>query len=428
MNKIAYVTLGCPKNQVDTEELAETISHYGFGYTESLNDADACIINTCCFIDDAKRESIEMILEIASQKRNGSKLIVIGCMGQKYRNELIKEIPEIEVVFGVNDVDNILAYIKSSLKSDEMTTQPAIDPKLPYHYIKIADGCSRSCSFCVIPSIRGKFRSQRPDDILYNVKRNLEKGVKEIILVAQDITGYGRDCETEFGLSNLVRNIAELDGDFWLRLLYLYPAGVNKDLIQVMAEEDKVCNYFDIPVQHSDDTILRSMKRGYTRKEFLDTVSYIRRSVEDPILRTSLIVGYPGESDEQFNGLKEFVKQVEFDRLGVFKYSPQEGTYSYGLGIEVPASIKEDRFHEIMTIQSEISARKNADLVGNTMRALVDDVEDKTCIARLYSHAPDIDGEVIIRSCSADRLGQFITVRITDAYDYDLAGEMINGQ
>ncbi len=426
MNKIAYVTLGCPKNQVDTERLSEKVLRQGFGYTEDPEEADAFIINTCCFIDNAKRESIETVLEVAGQKKNGSKLIVMGCMGQKYREELIREIPEIDAVYGVDDFDDILAYIGSILRPDKDTGASIEQPGLPSYYVKIADGCSRNCSFCVIPSIRGKFRSTGHIEIIDTVNIGLEKGAKEIILVAQDITGYGRDIGNDLSLSGLVRDIAGMEGDFWLRLLYLYPAGITGDLIRSIAEEEKVCNYFDIPAQHADDTILRSMKRGYTRRDVMDTIALIRKNAADAVLRTTLIVGYPGETDKQFNALKEFVRQVEFDRLGVFKYSPQEGTRSYDLGNDVPEPVKEERFHEIMTIQSEISARKNAELVGRTYRALVDDVEENICIARLYSHAPEIDGEVIIGNCSEDWSGQFVHVRITDAYEYDLAGEIVN--
>ena len=406
MHKISYVTLGCPKNQVDTDTLVEQISGAGFGFTEDPEEADAFIVNTCCFIDDAKRESIDVILQVAKQRKNGSKLIVMGCMGQRYRDDLMREIPEIDSVFGVEDFGNILEYVRSEFGSGEGERESPPDIESSYGYVKIADGCNRTCSFCVIPAIRGSFRSDRQNLILKRVEKLLARDVKEIILIAQDITGYGKDLKEDIDLSGLIGKIADIEGDFWIRLLYLYPAGVTDELIDVMAENEKVCSYFDIPVQHSENDILRSMRRGHTKDDIKRIIDKVRNKIPDATLRTALIVGYPGETGEHFEGLKRFVIETEFDRLGVFKYSPQEGTPAYSLEGQVPEEIKEERFDEIMRVQSEISFKKNKELVGKQFRALIDDIDGDTGIGRLYSHAPEIDGVVLIKDCPMEKKGK----------------------
>ncbi len=418
--------MGCPKNQVDTDTLVEKIFGAGFGLTEDTETADAFIINTCCFIDDAKRESIDVILQVAKQRKNGSKLIVMGCMGQRYRDDLMSEIPEIDAVFGVEDFGNILDYVRSELEPGRIRNgnMPEIDTS--YGYIKIADGCNRTCSFCVIPSIRGRFRSYRQELILMKAEKLMERGVKEIILIAQDITGYGKDLKKNIDLSSLVGKIASIDGDFWIRLLYLYPAGVTEELIDVIADNNKVCSYFDIPVQHSENDILRSMRRGHTKDDIKLTIENIRKKIPDAALRTALIVGFPGETDEHFEGLKRFVIETKFDRLGVFKYSAQENTPAFALEGQVPEEIKEERYDEIMRIQSEISLKKNLELVSKQFRAFIDDIDGDSGIGRLYSHAPEIDGVVLIKDCPVELKGNFSNVRITDAYDYDLIGEIID--
>jgi ribosomal protein S12 methylthiotransferase len=426
MNRIAYVTMGCPKNQVDTDTLVEQISGAGFGLTEDPETADAFIVNTCCFVDDAKRESIDVILQVAKQRKNGSKLIVMGCMGQRYRDDLMREMPEIDAVFGVEDFGKILEYVRSELEPVMGEREDSIDTETSYGYVKIADGCNRTCSFCVIPSIRGRFRSDRQELIINRAKKLLERSAREIILIAQDITGYGKDLKEDIELSSLIGKIADIDGDFWIRLLYLYPAGVTDELIDVIAGNDKVCSYFDIPVQHSENDILRSMRRGHTKDDINRIIDKIRSKVPDAVLRTALIVGFPGETDEHFEGLKRFVIETEFERLGVFKYSPQEDTPAYALEGQVPEEIKDERYDEIMRVQSEISLKKNKELVGKQFRALIDDIDGDTGIGRLYSHAPEIDGVVLIKDCPLKIKGEFSNVRITDAYDYDLVGEIID--
>ncbi|GBD99753.1 ribosomal protein S12 methylthiotransferase RimO [bacterium BMS3Abin07] len=425
MHKVAYITLGCPKNQVDTDHLIAKINDSGFGYTEEMDDADLFIVNTCCFIDDAKRESIDIILKLSQQRKKDSKLIVMGCMGERYRHDLKKEIPEIDAVFGIGDDDDILRHIRTILKPSSRPEQPGPVRCSSYAYIKIADGCNRSCSFCVIPYIRGGFRSIRPEKVINEAKNHLGNGVKELILVAQDITGYGNDIDGNYNLSSLVRDIAGLNGDFRIRLLYMYPTGITTELIDLIADEEKICNYFDMPLQHSDDDILISMKRGYSLRDFRETVAYIRKRIPDAVLRTTLIVGFPGETERQFRNLKHSLNEFSFDRLGVFKYSRQEGTLSYNNRGNIPQKIRDRRYDEIMRIQSGISLEKNMDLVGRKFRALADEIDGRGAIARMYSHAPEIDGAVLIRDSKKINESDFIEVRITDAYDYDLAGEII---
>jgi ribosomal protein S12 methylthiotransferase len=430
--------------------MIELIGGHGYGYTDNMRDADAVIVNTCCFIDDAKKESIEVILRAAEYRESGTKVIVTGCMGKRYRDELQKEIPEIDAVFGVEDFENVLAYVdrifspctgkdgkpvRKALRKKVSAGQTLpekglmvagpekVQTSLPYAYVKIAEGCSRGCSFCVIPSIRGRFRSVPSEDVMRRVRLHLEKGVKEIILVAQDITEYGGDLGNGHTLARLIRDIAALDGDFWLRLLYLHPKGITTELLSAIASNEKICRYVDVPVQHSEDRVLKAMKRGHTKEFLVKKLDQIRKAIPDVVLRTSLIVGFPGETEKEFGNLVEFVRMEEFDRLGVFRYSLQEETRAAKLTPKVPERVKGERMEEIMKVQSEISLRRNRSVVGKAFRALVDEVDDTTGIARLYSHAPEIDGVVILPDCRPDRTGSFADVVITGAYDYDLSGK-----
>jgi ribosomal protein S12 methylthiotransferase len=292
-----------------------------------------------------------------------------------------------------------------------------------FAYIKIAEGCDRTCSFCVIPSIRGKYQSRNPDEIVREAEERVRSGTKELILVAQDITSYGKEIGT-YSLSRLLRNIASLSGNFWIRLLYLYPAAVSDELIETIGTEDKVCNYIDMPLQHSEERILRLMGRGGSRKKFEELVLRIRRALPDVVLRTTLIVGFPQETDKEFDDMAKFVQNVQFEHLGVFMYSPEEGTDAYTLKGQVSEKMKQKRYNEIMSIQSAISLKKNKRFIGRTFKALVDDVENNIAIARLYSQAPDIDGVVFVQNETVDK-GAFVTVRIDEAYDYDLRGTLV---
>jgi ribosomal protein S12 methylthiotransferase len=431
MKTVSIVSLGCPKNLVDSETLIRKLVSSGISYSSYPDKSDVILINTCGFIDDAKKESIQEILNMVEVKKQNKKkrLIVFGCLAERYRKELQKEIPEIDALWGVNRDSDIVDYCKNIMSYDGMhrkQEESQILPLVPhdsFSYIKIAEGCDRTCSFCVIPAIRGQYHSRSPDEIIQEAEAHVRSGTKELILVAQDITSYGKDIG-KYSLSRLLKDIASLSGDFWIRLLYLYPTSVNDELIETIGTEEKVCNYIDMPLQHSEEKILRLMGRGGSRKTFEDLVLKIRKALPDVVLRTTLIVGFAQETDREFDGLAEFVQHVQFEHLGVFMYSHEEGTNAHALKGQVSKKMKQKRYDEIMSMQSVISLEKNKRLIGRTFKALVDDDENNIAIARLYSQAPDIDGVVFVQNDTVGK-GTFVTVRIDEAYDYDLKGTMV---
>jgi ribosomal protein S12 methylthiotransferase len=433
--KISLISLGCPKNLVDSEHLLKQMREEGMGYSMSPEEADIIMVNTCGFIEAAKKESIEEILNLAQLKEGDirKKLVVFGCLAQRYGEELNKEIPEIDALWGLGRERDILEYCKkisaeigdetpsSCISTDSIGTELLFDK--PYAYLKIAEGCDRNCSYCVIPAIRGNFRSIDPEQILAEAEGHIQSGKKELILISQDNTAYGKDREG-YSLSRLVRDIASLQGEFWIRLLYLYPTSITDELIETIGSEDKVCKYIDMPLQHISEKILKHMGRGGSRKLYKKLISKIRERVPDVNLRTTVIVGFPQETDKEFHELVEFIQDTKFERLGVFCYSREEGSPAYKLKGQVPQRIKIKRFHEIMKIQSGISLEKNKLLVGRTFRALVDETDGKIAVARLSSQSPDIDGVVLIQD-SRVKKGTFADVTIDDAYDYDLKGTII---
>ncbi|MDI6801346.1 MAG: 30S ribosomal protein S12 methylthiotransferase RimO [Thermodesulfovibrionales bacterium] len=442
MIKINITTLGCPKNQVDSTHLTTRFESEGFVHVDDPNDADIIIINTCGFIKAAKEESVEEILNLAKLKAGGKKLIVFGCLAQRYRDELIKEIPEIDSIFGVGEEEKIIGYCKraeeqkfvSEERKDLLSgTFKLPSPRSSYAYLKIAEGCNKKCTFCVIPSIRGRFRSIKYEEILKEAEGYVKSGVRELILVAQDITNYGKESEGH-NLISLLKGLTSIDGDFYIRLLYLYPTEITDELLQFIANEPKVQKYLDIPLQHSEDKILRLMGRRGTRKEYIKLVRKIRKIIPGVALRTTFIVGFPGETEEDFNGLVDFIEEIRFDRLGVFKYSKEEGTAAAKLKGQVPEKVKDRRLDEIMRRQAAISLEKNKELIGKGYPAIVDEIDEDVAIARLYSHAPEIDGVVIIqraedRGQKTDekiKIGDVVNVEIIDAYDYDLKGKLID--
>lgn len=426
MKTFTIISLGCPKNTVDSRHLIESLKKEGFIYSEDFKNADFILINTCCFIEDAKEESIDEILTAAKFKFN-KRLIVFGCLAQRYKKELKREIPEIDEIFGVNQSRYIIDYMKSYahnkgnfLKHSNYT----IEPK-SYRYIKIADGCNRRCSFCIIPQIRGKFRSMKPEEILSEAEKFINLGIKELILVAQDITQYGKDLKG-YGLKELLTDLSRIDGNFWIRLLYLYPSEIDKELLSKIEKEDKIVKYIDLPLQHSEDRILRLMGRRGSRKDYLKKIKEIREFIPGVTLRSTLIVGFPTETEYEFQRLVDFIEEVQFDRLGVFKYSREEGTNAYNLKEQIPESVKERRYKEIMERQSLISLEKNKSFVGKKYEALVDYVDADIAISRLYCHAPEIDGTVILENASDINPGDKVTVLITEAYEYDLKGVIVS--
>ncbi len=433
MGKVSLLSLGCPKNLVDSENLLRKLREKGICYSSSPEESDIIMINTCGFIESAKKESIEEILKLArlKEKYRDKKLVVFGCLAKRYADELKIEIPEIDAIWGIGEDERIVEYcrkitekkrqIDSSL--EKMSYSFSILPGISYSYLKIAEGCDRGCSYCVIPDIRGGYRSRDPKHILKEAGEMIASGVKELILIAQDITAYGKDIKG-YSLSRLIKDIASIKGDFWIRLLYLFPTSINDELLETIIAEEKVCNYIDMPLQHSEDKILKLMGRGGSREYFEKLISKIRDVIPDVTLRTTFIVGFPHETEKDFNELLKFIRNIRFDRLGVFTYSREEGSTAYKMKGQMPELIKIERHNRVMEIQSAISLEKNKRLIGKRFRALTDEVEDNIAITRLYSQAPDIDGVVLIKNTDIKQ-GSFVDVKITEAYDYDLKGEIL---
>jgi ribosomal protein S12 methylthiotransferase len=457
MSKVSVISLGCPKNLVDSETLLTKLRREGFLCVRETDDADLVLVNTCGFIEDAKKESVDEILKLRHITEEGRKLLVFGCLAKRYGDELTKEIPEIDGLWGVGEEDEIVAYCKKvaargnsreTAAGDKVPFTDGLLPPTPssYAYLKVAEGCSRGCTYCIIPSIRGPFRSMEPDSILRKAQDHIDSGTKELVLVAQDLGNYGREYRG-YSLSSLVRDIASISGDFWIRLLYLNPTSIHDELLSVIAEEEKVCKYLDIPLQHSEDKILKAMGRSGTHRSNAQLIKKIREAIPQITLRTTFIVGFPGETEDDFSGLKGFIEEMGFERLGVFTYSREEGTRAASLKMHVPRKTRERRRDEIMKLQCSISVEKSKTLVGKKFRSLVDEVEGDTAIARLVSQAPEIDGVVIINGrevrksgragekrlgtekrldfpASSLKAGKFVKVRITEAYDYDLKAEL----
>lgn len=430
MNKVHIKTLGCPKNAVDSDKLAAAMAESGFVFVQDEADADFLLINTCGFITSAKEESINEILRLSAEKKGSKKLVVLGCLAQRYREELLKEIPEIDAIMGVADEAGVIGYCRgiageAALREKAYSGAFMLDTDtagFPYAYLKISDGCDRKCTFCAIPSIRGRFRSMEPDAILKDAVRHIENGKKELVLVAQDITSYGKGIKDQ-NLMSLLRQIAAIDADFRIRLLYLYPTNIDDELLELIASEEKIYNYFDIPLQHSEDRLLRLMGRRGSRQEYTKLIRRIRRMIPGAVLRTTFIVGFPTETEHDFNALCDFVEETRFDRLGAFKFSKEEGTPSYALNGQVAEHTKERRLAELMQRQALISLEKNRELVGQKYEAIIDEVSGDAVVARLYSHAPDIDGVVLIdkdQKTAKLRPGDFVDVEITEGFEYDL--------
>lgn len=424
MGKVHLLNLGCPKNLVDSEHLLEKLRDRGICYSSDPAGADIVMVNTCGFIEAAKKESIEEILRLAQFKGEGvKKLVVFGCLAKRYGKELAREIPEIDALWGVDEADEIVEYCSQNVRGGTGKGERFTDTA--YGYLKIAEGCDRHCSYCAIPKIRGACRSRKPEEVLAEAEDLLRAGRKEIILIAQDITSYGRDLKG-YDLSRLVSEICSLEGDFRIRLLYLYPSAIDDRLLETIASEEKVCKYIDVPLQHSEGKILKLMGRGGNRSYYEKLISRIRGAIPDVSIRTSLIVGFPQETKEDFDRMLRFIGKVKFDRLGAFKYSREEGTSAYNLKGQVPMPIKEKRYRRVMELQSGISAEVNEKLIGRTFRVLVDEVDQGVAVARTCSQAPEIDGLVFIEDRKITK-GMFVDVQIKEAYDYDLKGVVVGG-
>lgn len=426
---INVITLGCPKNLVDSEVLLKQLDANDFSVSHDSPSLkhDIVIINTCGFINDAKQESIDTILEIAEAKRSGlvKKIIVSGCLSARYHEQLGKEIPEVDAFFGVNQLKQISEFLNAGYKKNLLGERLRTTPK-HYAYLKIAEGCDRKCSFCAIPFIRGKHVSKPMENIVYEATFLAEKGVKEIILIAQDLTYYGVDVYKKRYLSKLLEKLAAIKGIEWIRLQYAYPASFPLDVLDVMKDHDNICKYLDIPFQHINNRILRSMERGINALSTYKLIETIRMKIPDIALRTSLIAGYPGETDKEFRELLEFVKEIQFERLGVFTYSHEESTKAFQLRDDVSSSTKKKRMEKIMQLQDNISFQKNQQMIGKKIKVLIDRRENDLFVGRTESDSPEIDNEVLIPySANKKIIGKFVIARIAKAEAYDLSAEII---
>lgn len=441
--KVAMVSLGCPKNLVDAEVMLGYLDREGFAVTTDEHEADIIIVNTCGFIKEAKQESIDTILDLADRKHDGNcrLLIVAGCLPQRYEEELSVELPEVDIFIGTGDYPKIAEVIREKKDlpgqlryvGDPNYTFDDELPRLqssPYYtaYLKIAEGCSNCCSYCAIPSIRGSFRSRPLHLLLEETGRLVANGVREINLVAQDITRYGSDFGNGTTLAMLIRELARIDGLRWIRLLYAYPDGITDELVALIRDEPKVCKYLDIPLQHISDAVLKKMNRRSTEAEQRLLIQKLRSEIPGIALRTSLIVGFPGETDEDFKKLSQFVESVQFDRLGVFCYSREEGTPAADMPEQITERVKRERYKKLMRTQARVSFRHNRALIATTTDVLIEGYSDETDLllkGRTSRQAPDIDGQVYITAGNAN-IGDIVKLKITDSSDYDLIGEIID--
>ena len=420
-SKINVVTLGCPKNIVDSEYLLGQLKHGNTQIVASADDADTVIINTCGFIKDAKQESIDAIMEAVEKKNRGElkKIVVIGCLSERFKKELATEIPEVDSFFGTNQLPDVLKDLsvdyKSGLLGERLLTTPA-----HYAYLKISEGCDNPCSFCAIPLMRGQHRSKPTEEVVHEARLLAEKGVKELIVIAQDTTYYGLDLYGERRLAKLLGELNDIDEIKWIRLMYAYPAKFPLDVIEAFQKFSKLCRYIDIPIQHNSDSVLKSMRRGITERSTRDLLLRLKNEISDIALRTTLIVGYPNETENDFKALCDFVKEMRFHRLGVFTYSKEEGTAAFELDDSVSEETKLERQAAIMEIQKNISESYNESLIGKKVKVLIDSQDGEYFIGRTEWDAPEIDQEVFVSSHKPLKAGTFQTVTITDAVEYDL--------
>ncbi len=438
LKKIALASLGCSKNLIDSEHMLAILTEAGYEIVSDEEDADVIIVNTCTFIESAKTESIECILELAQYKKEGNckALIVAGCLAQRYDEQVLTEIPEVDAVVGVNEYDRIAEIIKQLDGSekgilccgDTYVNEDGL-PRLrltPAYtaYLKIAEGCDNHCTYCVIPSIRGKYRSRKIEDLVDEAKKMAGEGVREIVVIAQDPTRYGIDIYGEYRLPQLLRELCAIDGVDWVRVHYCYPELMTDELIAVFAQEEKLCSYFDIPIQHCSDAVLKRMGRHTNKAQITEVINKIRREVKDAVIRTTIIVGFPGETEEQFEELCDFVREIKFDRLGVFAYSREEDTPAYNLDGQIDEEEKTRRRDVLMLIQSEIAEELTSRKVGTVVRVLVEERDEiiKSWYGRTYADSEEIDGKVFFKSDRKIESGEFVNVLVEQALEYDLFG------
>ena len=426
-NKINVVTLGCSKNVYDSEVLMGQLKANGKEVVHE-EEGNIVVINTCGFINNAKEESVNTILDYVQKKEDGDvdKVFVTGCLSERYKPDLIKEIPDVDQYFGTTELPGLLKALGADYKHELIGERLTTTPK-NYAYLKIAEGCDRPCSFCAIPLMRGKHKSTPIESLVIEAEKLAAKGVKELILIAQDLTYYGLDIYKKRNLAELLEALVKVDGVDWIRLHYAFPAGFPMDVLEVMNREPKVCNYIDIPLQHISDSVLKSMRRGTTEAKTTKLLKAFREAVPGITIRTTLIVGYPGETEADYQKLKQWVKDMRFERLGCFTYSHEENTHAYNLEDDVPQEIKQQRANEIMEIQSQISWELNQEKIGNTYKVVVDRKEGNYFIGRTEFDSPDVDNEVLIDATKTYlKTGDFTTVKVIEAEDFDLYAEVIS--
>ena len=439
---ILFISLGCDKNLVDTEVMLGLLDSRGYQMVDTEEEADVIVVNTCCFIHDAKEESINTILQMAEYKKTGrlKALIVTGCLAQRYQKEILDEIPEVDGVLGTTSYDKILEAIDEALaghtdlKMEDINALPQVETKRlvttggHYAYLKIAEGCDKHCTYCIIPKVRGDYRSVPMEKLLKEARELAEGGVKELILVAQETTVYGVDLYGEKKLPELLRKLCEIPGLYWIRILYCYPEEITEELIQVIKEEEKICHYLDLPIQHASDGILKRMGRRTTKQELVDIIGKLRKEIPDIALRTTLITGFPGETQEQHEELMAFVDEMEFERLGVFTYSPEEDTPAATMPDQIPEEVKELRQAELMELQQEIAFEKAEDMIGRELLVMIEGkvVDENAFVGRTYMDAPNVDGLIFVNADQELMSGDFARVKVTGANEYDLIGGLIS--
>ena len=438
---ILFVSLGCDKNLVDTEVMLGILAQKGHQMVDSEEMADVIVVNTCCFIHDAKEESIQTILEMAEYKKEGTlkALSVTGCLAQRYKQEILDEIEEVDAVLGTTSYDKIVEAIEEALKGhkslemEDIDALPLVETKRlvttggHFAYLKIAEGCDKHCTYCIIPKIRGNFRSVPMERLLKEAEELVEQGVKELILVAQETTLYGKDLYGKKTLHVLLKELCKISGLRWIRILYCYPEEIYDELIQVIKDEDKICKYLDLPIQHASDGVLKRMGRRTSKAQLVEIIGKLRKEIPDIALRTTLITGFPGETQEQHEELMEFIDEMEFDRLGVFTYSPEEDTPAATMPEQIEETVKEDRQADLMELQQEIAFDLAEDMIGREVMVMIEGkvADENAYVGRTYKDAPNVDGLIFVESEEELMSGDFAKVRVTGALEYDLIGEII---
>lgn len=439
--KILFISLGCDKNLVDSEEMLGMLKQASYEFVDDETEADIIVINTCCFVNDAKEESIETILQMSEYRRNGKckALIVTGCLAQRYKDEIIKEIPEVDAVLGTSSYDKIVEAVQNTLKGSKYEEYTSLDKLIVaekdrvvttggyFAYLKIAEGCDKCCTYCIIPKIRGSYRSVEMDELISSAENLVNNGAKELILVAQETTLYGVDIYGKKMLPQLLKRLCEIPGLVWIRLLYCYPEEITDELIEVIKTEKKICKYIDMPIQHASDRILKLMGRRTNRQELTEIILKLRREIPDIVIRTTLISGFPNEDEEDHEQLMEFVDEMEFDRLGVFTYSPEEDTPAEKMPGQIEEAIKERRRDEIMELQQEIAFEKGENMTGKKVLVMIEGkiVDENAYVGRTYMDAPGVDGNIFVVTNEELLTGDFVNVEVTGSKDYDLIGRIV---